>query len=761
MSFVGRETEIAGLIGLLRRSDVRLVTVTGTGGVGKTRLAIRVAEQIRDTFEDGVSFVSLAPVRNPALVPISIGRALGLRASDRNVETALADYLHDRHSLLLLDNFEHLLDASSFIAELLQTGSAAKVLVTSRSVLHVYGEHQFHVLPLPVVPSAGGRTPEALMQSPAVRLFSDRASAADRLFELTAQNAGAVVEICRIMEGLPLGIELAAAQLGVLTPDALLERLDPGLLELMGGKQGQPERFTTMRSAIGWSYDLLDAGDRSLLRRLAVFVGGFTIEAAEAVAGDFEEPSGRREEPLPKRVFSLVERSLLSRTSTGAELRFSMLEVIREFSLGELEAKGELDASKRRHATYYLGLIRDLIPRMSGNETIANLALLETDLPNIRAALSWAFESGQCEAALQMAVALYSFWGYRGHLHEGRAWLLKLLECGETSTRVRIDGLLAVCGSFAYQGDHQRATHVCREAAELAEGDDYRFGQAMALLLQGIIAEWQGNYDQAAAIYAHCSDRVDDFGAAHWQMRILALQAEMDVVLGDVASGEQHAREAMESAKASGYFWTERSVAGVLAYLHLMQSDLATAAGLYHENLVQYQSVGHLRGMSGALAGFAGIALVRGQNTAAARFMGAAHGTLDEIGAAHLKNKGLSDRIERRVRASMAASAYQAAGDAGRALGREWACAEAQALCQMVDGTRHSALPEAAERAGLTRREVDVLYLLTRRLTDREIADALSISPRTSMHHVSNILSKLALESRRQVPEWAGEHGLV
>jgi non-specific serine/threonine protein kinase len=434
-----------------------------------------------------------------------------------------------------------------------------------------------------------------------------------------------------------------------------------------------------------------------------------------------------------------------------------LLGVIQEFCVEQLDVLNELEAAKRRHCDYYLTLVREL----AGTEMATELPRLEIELPNIRVALVWAYEGGHSETALRLAVALYSFWGYRGHLQEGQDWLLKILERGETSTRVRVDGLLAVCGSFAFQGDHGRATLACREAAELAERDRYPFGQAMAHLYRGIIADWEGKCGEAAGIYAQCSQRIGDFGGAYWQMRVLALQAEMDVLLGNVASGEQRARQAMASARESGYFWIAGSAAGVLAYLDLMRSDLAAAGQRYHENLMRYQSVGHLRGLSGALAGFAGIAAACGQMTTAARLMGAAHATLAEIGAAHLKNKGLSDRIETRVRASMPASAYRAASDAGYALGREWACAEAQAVLQNIAGKSGNDPPDAATEAGLTRREIDVLYLLARRLTDKEIAAALSISPRTAMHHVSSILAKLALSSRRQVPKWAEQHRII
>ncbi len=760
-SFVGRESEIADLIALLQRSDVKLITVTGPGGVGKTRLTIRVAEQLRDTFEDGVWFVMLAPVRDPALVPVAIAHVLGLRTSERNVGDALRAYLQARRVLLVLDNFEHLLEATPFLVELLQTLGPARFLTTSRSMLHIYGEHQFQVLPMPVVSRGSGRPPELLEQSPAIRLFWDRASAANSSFELTPENAATIVKICQTLEGLPLGIELAAAQIGFLTPEALLDRLNPRLPTLTGGQQGQPTRFNTMRSAIAWSYDLLDAREQSLLRQLAMFVGGFTIEAANEVTGDLQVRGASTPERLSAQIRSLVDKSLLFRVEASAELRFSMLEVIREFCLEELAARGELDEAKRRHAAYYLTLVPKLTPGMSGTEAAANLARLELELPNMRAALSRAYEDKQFDAALRLATAMYSFWGYRGRLSEGQAWLPKILEHDDASAAARIDGLLAMSGISAIQGDYENANRLCQEASALADEEHAQPGMARAVLLRGVIAEWQGRYREAEVIYAECQRRVEDFGEAHWEMRILALQAEIDVLLGDVARGEARAISAIAQGKAAGYVWVVGSATGVLAYTSLERSDHVSAVGLYQENIARYTALGDMRGIGGAIAGVSGVALAHGQSSMAARLIGAARATIAEIGVAHLGNKGLSDRIEVRIRATISPLAFQSAWETGYALGREWAFAEAQTLHRMVEGARVSALPDAAARSGLTRREVDVLYLLARRLTDKEIADALSISHRTAMHHVSSILAKLALGSRRQVPKWAEQHRII
>ena len=274
-----------------------------------------------------------------------------------------------------------------------------------------------------------------------------------------------------------------------------------------------------MRSAIAWSYDLLDAREQSLLRQLAMFVGGFTIEAANEVTGDLQVRGASTPERLSAQIRSLVDKSLLFRVEASAELRFSMLEAIREFCLEELAARGELDEAKRRHAAYYLTLVPKLTPGMSGTEAAADLARLELELPNMRAALSRAYEDKQFDAALRLATAMYSFWGYRGRLSEGQAWLPKILEHDDASAAARIDGLLAMSGISAIQGDYENANRLCQEASALADEEHAQPGMARAVLLRGVIAEWQGRYREAEVIYAECQRRVEDFGEAHWEMR--------------------------------------------------------------------------------------------------------------------------------------------------------------------------------------------------------------------------------------------------
>jgi non-specific serine/threonine protein kinase len=715
-----------------------------------------MAEILRNHFEDGVWFVALASVRDSALVPFWIAQQLGLRrASTGSPELALHDYLRNRRLLLVIDNVEHLLPARTFLADLLDRSAHLKMVATSRAPLHVYGEHQFRVQPLQLVLAADEPEPAGLNRSPAVRLFVDRATAADASFALTADNERAVVEICQRLDGLPLALELAAARMSVLTAETVLERMDARLPLLAGGIHGHPERFRTMRSAIAWSFDLLSEEERTLQRRLSVFVGGFTIEAAAKVA----EPAA--DASLFDLIYALAEKSLLQRSGGGATMRFSMLEVIREFSLEELQASRDLDDTRRRHADYYLALVNALTPGLSGDQMAGNLSLLEVELPNIRAAMSWSVDSRQTETALRLATDLYPLWNYHGHLAEGRSWLDRILDQGGTLPTTRIDGLLAASGIAALQGDYELAKRLVQNGLELATQERYPFGITRAHVLQGLVAEWEGDYQQAATAYAGSIQHIEDLGEEHWRSRVLALQAEVDVVLGNATLGGQRAQEALAHAIDAGHAWNAGAATGVLAYLALAQVDLERAAHLYSDNLHRYWELGDRRGMGGAIAGFAGIALKLGRKQTAARLLGAARATGDEIGVAHLGNKGLVERIAAEIRTAMTPGTFQEAWNAGHALGREWALEETQSIAGSTLNRAPSGPAAFATGTGLTRREVEVVFLLAQRLTDKEIAEALSISARTAMNHVANILGKLGLANRREVAGWARERGLI
>jgi predicted ATPase len=532
---------------------VRLLTLTGAGGVGKTRLAIAVAGDVVDHFEDGAYFVDLAPIVDPALVPSAIAGVLevGETAGKPLVESLVA-HLRGRSALLVLDNFEQVAAATPLVAGLLATCPALKVLVTSRAALRLSGEHEYPVPPLELPDPKRLPDPEALARYEAVTLFIQRARAARPDFEVTNASAPAVAELCARLDGLPLAIELAAARVKLLSPQAPLARLGRRLSLLTGGARDLPARQQTLHSTIDWSYDLLEPAERTLFARLAVFVGGCSLEAVEAVCnvGDdlLLDPSAGSGQAVLDALALLVDKSLLRQAEgPDGEPRFTMLETIREYAAERFETSGDAECWRQRHAGYSLALAEQAAPELTGPRQAAWLERLERDHDNLRAALGRALERDQTELGLRLAGALGRFWEIRGHLREGQGWLERALSRWPEAPAAARAAALNAAGSLAYHAcAYERAATLHQEALSLRRVLGDRRGVAVSLHDLGITALHLGDLDRSEALCAE--------GRAIWRelgdQRGVAISLNSSAILARNRGDHERARAYYEESLA-------------------------------------------------------------------------------------------------------------------------------------------------------------------------------------------------------------------
>ena len=500
---VGREQDSEEVTGLLCRAEIRLLTLTGVGGVGKTRLAIEAAREATRFFPDGVAFVALASLNDPALVVPTVARLLGLReAEDRTPREALHAYLKLKRFLLVLDNFEHVLGRALEVSELIEVCPNLTVLVTSRAPLRIRGEQEYPVPPLALPTSTLSPAAEEVLSSPSGRLFVERARAVSPVFELQGENAAAVAAICWRLAGLPLALELAAAKVRFLSPPDLLARLDRALS--IGGTRGLPPRQRTMRATLDWSHDLLSEEEKALFWRLSVFAGGFTLEAAEAVGANEEADA----EDVLEGLGNLVEQSLVvsKPSEDGGEVRYGMLEPVRQYGLERLQHSDDAEEARQRHAEYYLTLAEQADPELKGPRQVAWLDRLEQEHDNLRAALSWALERRDTDLGLRLAGALGAFWWLHGHLREGRRWLQAALAQGvESSASARAKALIWA-GTIAWgQGDFERAIALSEESLTLARATGNPSSIATALYTVGRAAFFDDKLERASSLVAEAA----------------------------------------------------------------------------------------------------------------------------------------------------------------------------------------------------------------------------------------------------------------
>jgi predicted ATPase/class 3 adenylate cyclase/DNA-binding NarL/FixJ family response regulator len=593
-ALIGREQELATVGDLLRRANVRLVTLTGPGGTGKTRLAMQVAAELLDSFTDGVWFVDLAPIRDADLVIPAIMQTMGVKEQGHITPLEqLQAHLRDKQLLLLLDNFEQVVDAAPRVAELLAAAPQLKILVTSRVVLHLRGEQEFAVPPLALPGQHQLPSLEHVSQYAAVALFIARAQAVKPDFVVTNQNAPAVAEICVRLDGLPLAIELAAARSKLFAPEALLKRLERRLGVLTGGPRDAPTRQQTIRNTIDWSYQLLDEGEQTFFRRLGVFVGGCTLEAAEAVCN----ADGSLPVDVVNSVAALIDKSLLrQQEGQGGESRFVMLETIREYALERLAASGEEEAVRRRHAAYFLALAGAAEPYLASAERPLWLEQLEMAHDNLRAVLVWSQvmpDDGAME--LRLASSLWWFWYFRGYASEGRGWLEDALERTK-ALEPTLERAKVLCGVGAlswFLGNQDLARARLEESATYFRQHENQSDLAYALTYLGLALQYQFDFDAAqkaqresVAIFRRLGDR--------WGLAVaLDHLAEILYLRKDYAAAHIPIEESQAIWRALGDRWGIAWSLALLGFVVSDQGDMIVGKQLFEESVPMLRAEGH------------------------------------------------------------------------------------------------------------------------------------------------------------------------
>ncbi len=811
-SFIGREHHLSEVTRLL--ATTRLFTLTGAGGVGKTRFSLELAARVLDDFEDGVWLVELAPVSDPQLAPQEILSSLGLRGDAPAAPiTLLTEYLRHKNLLLILDNCEHLVAICAELANtLLRACPRLKILATSRQSLGLSGEILWRVPSLSLPSLQPHLSPANLTQYEASRLFIERARAVNPDLSLTPAVASAIAQICHRLDGIPLAIELAAARVKVLTPAQIAARLDDSFRLLTGGSRMTLLRHQTLFATIKWSYDLLSPPEQALFRRLAVFPCGFTLEDAEMICAD---PAGQAVS-LPSHhildlLSNLIDKSLLLVVQEW-EASYRMLDTIRQFAWEQLQAHGEAEPIRQRHLDYFLNLVQKLNPRLMSAEQLSWLNLLEVEQDNWRAALAWSLESGAMETGLRLAVALWPFWELRGYYTEGRQWLAELLRHTEALGQSLLlaqaflgEGALAWHqGAFALAQDRLEASLAYWQEAGQLSGVASTLSQLGRLLaVQGQWAAARSCLEQSAALAQQVGDRWGLITTTLWLGWAVLHQADYPtarahfeasaalgrtlghtlglaealICLGELERAEGRYRQAQELYTESFYLSQEvgNQTESAIALLNLgkvarLEGDYPGAAALLIGGInLLLQKQGHLTQIHTGLAALAGVAQAVGQAALAGRLFGAAEAASAVWGGVLSQtDRRLYDQDMAALQAALSPASLSSAWAEGRTLAPEQALTLAKTnLTGLLDQpTLLSAETEAQpppqpKPYGLTPRELEILRLVAQGLTDAQVAGQLVLSPRTVSKHLQAIYGKLQVSTRSAATRLALEQKLV
>lgn len=797
-TFIGRARELAAVQALLKTN--RLLTLTGPGGIGKTRLAAQVASGLEADYPDGVVFVALAALTDAALVVPAIAYALGVRENgSKPLLERIKTQVRDKRLLLVLDNFEHVVAAASQVGTLLASTMHLRVLVTSRAVLRVFGEHIYPVPPL-ALPAATHPLPLAdLAQCEAVQLFVSRAQAARADFVLTSEQAPTVVAICRRLDGLPLAIELAAARVKLLPPETLLARLDRRLPMLTGRAHDLPERHQTLRDMIAWSYDLLHADEQRLFRRLAVFVGGATLEAIEAVC-----PTGADADEVGAvldRLEGLIDQSLLQYPRLQAEPRFTMLETIREYAVEQLAASGEAAEMQARHTNFFIGLAEQSEEELKGPQQQTWFARLASEHDNLRAVLSRALEQHNAETALRLGGALWRFWWIQGHVREGRDWLERALALAASPTgqdnsaapaasilgsppeqphvsHIRANALNGAGNLACIQGDFAAARQLHEACLALRRQAGDMSNIASSLNNLALVAEQQEDHTAARALFEESLAVLRQLGDSWGIADVLNNLGYVVAQQGDFATARTLYAEGLALKRQTGDTWGVASALNNLGGVTIRQGDYTAARAFYTESLLLKRELGNTQGIVESLEGLVSVLLAEGHSEECVQLAGAADTVRQSIGA---KRPSLDHMVFTAclttARERLGEAAFAEAWTTGQGLTIEAAIGlalqEQPGIASNTSRASHappvallpstlSTAPQLAHADDvLTAREREVLRLLAAGMSNKEIATQLALSIYTVQNHVRSILGKLGVASRSAAVRYAFEHQLV